>query len=69
MTLHPKYTQNAQWFASSASEGFGDCVEVSFVTVVSLRDTKEPEGPELHFSGSEWTAFVAGVRSGEFDLG
>jgi hypothetical protein len=32
-----------------------------------MKDTKDPEGPQLHFDASEWRAFVAGVRAGEFD--
>ncbi|MGI8335172.1 DUF397 domain-containing protein [Actinomadura scrupuli] len=68
MTMHPKFTLDAEWIRSTASEGYGECVEVAFVTVVSLRDSKDPDGPSLFFSGSEWEAFLAGVRSGEFSL-
>jgi hypothetical protein len=32
-----------------------------------VTDTKDPEGPRLRFDASEWRAFVAGVRAGEFD--
>jgi hypothetical protein len=35
---------------------------------VMVRDSKEEAGPVLHFSYGEWRAFLAGVRSGEFDV-
>ncbi|WP_084505236.1 DUF397 domain-containing protein [Nocardia harenae] len=33
----------------------------------AVRDSKNPAGPVLDFTPSEWTAFVAGVRAGEFN--
>lgn len=45
------------------------CVEVGFITTeVLLRDSKDQNGPVLHFTPDEWNAFVAGVKDGEFDL-
>jgi hypothetical protein len=35
---------------------------------VLARDSKDPDGPVLVFSNSEWTRFLDGVRAGEFDL-
>jgi len=32
-----------------------------------VRDSKDPAGPVLIFPRTEWAAFTAGVRSGEFD--
>lgn len=48
----------------------GECVEVSFTGTgdVLVRDSKNPEGPMLYFTTEEWSAFVAGVHNGEFDL-
>jgi hypothetical protein len=34
---------------------------------VLVRDSKDRCGPALSFSRAEWTAFVSGVRSGDFD--
>ncbi len=46
-----------------------NCVEVGFVTAeVLMRDSKDPDGPVLHFTTDEWNAFVAGVKAGECDL-
>lgn len=52
--------------ASSCS--FGDCVEVDIDAYgVLVRDSKDPNGPELSFTREEWTEFVAAVKAGEFD--
>jgi hypothetical protein len=36
--------------------------------MVAVRDSKNPDGPKLVFTPSEWKAFLGGVRTGEFDL-
>jgi hypothetical protein len=36
---------------------------------VAVRDTKDRAGPVLIFTNDEWSAFIDGVRRGEFDLG
>jgi hypothetical protein len=61
----------AQWRKSSYSgSNGGGCVEVAdnLPGIVAVRDSKDPDGPNLVFSPDEWRAFTAGVRSGEFDL-
>lgn len=47
----------------------GNCVEVrGDEGVVQVRDSKDNgTGPELSFTPSEWDAFIAGVKAGEFD--
>ncbi|EHR49550.1 protein of unknown function (DUF397) [Saccharomonospora marina XMU15] len=51
----------------------GDTLEYAFVThsdnltYVALRQSSEPDGTTLVFTPSEWDAFLAGVRDGEFD--
>jgi transcriptional regulator with XRE-family HTH domain len=61
---------NAKWRKSSVS-GDGGCVEVAYGDgVVGVRDSKDHRaGPVLVFSEHEWSAFLEGARSGEFDLG
>lgn len=57
---------DARWRKSSKS-GDGDCVEVADVPEgVAVRDSKDPTGAVLVFPPSEWAAFVAGVKAGEF---
>ncbi|MGH3739105.1 MAG: DUF397 domain-containing protein [Micromonosporaceae bacterium] len=53
----------------SSSDG-GGCVEVSTSgDEILVRDSKDPGGPRLRFTRTEWAAFVAGVHDGEFNLG
>jgi hypothetical protein len=45
-----------------------NCVEVAFEGGNALvRNSRHPEGAVLEFTYGEWTAFLAGVRAGEFD--
>ncbi|WP_345420324.1 DUF397 domain-containing protein [Actinomycetospora chlora] len=47
----------------------GSCVGVAFgPDCVQVVDTKADDGPTLSFTPAEWSAFVAGVKAGEFDL-
>ncbi|MGA4791422.1 DUF397 domain-containing protein [Nocardia sp. AB354] len=58
----------AKWFKSSFSGASKDCVEVAFLNdAVGVRDSKNPTGPALIFTPSEWSAFTAGVQCGRFD--
>jgi Domain of unknown function (DUF397) len=57
-------------YRTSSFCNLGDCVEVGLIPDggVVVRDTKDPERRTvLTFSGSEWSAFVQGVKAGEFD--
>lgn len=58
------------WRKSSYSGGNGECVEfaVPGAGAVAVRDSKDPEGPHLRFTGDAWAAFVAEVAEGAFDL-
>jgi Domain of unknown function (DUF397) len=58
-------------FKVSSFCSLGDCVEVGQLPdgAVAVRDTKDRErGTPLVFTPEEWTAFVAGVKNGEFDI-
>jgi hypothetical protein len=44
------------------------CVEVTRMrNQIMVRDSKDPEGPALAYSPQEWSAFLSGVKHGEFD--
>jgi hypothetical protein len=65
--LHVDLT-TAQWFKSTKSGGNDSCVEVAMVgDAIAVRDSKNPTGPALIYTSDEWTAFLAGVKDGEFD--
>jgi hypothetical protein len=57
-------------FRISSFCSYGGCVEVgrSDDGAVLVRDTKDRARPTLFFTDEEWTAFVAGVKAGEFDF-
>ena len=57
------------WRSSTACPGGPDCVEVAQRPdgFVAVRDSKDPAGPVLEFTATEWAAFLAGVRAGQFD--
>lgn len=60
----------AQWRKSTRSSAQGNCVEVArnLPGIVAVRDSKNPTGPALIFTPSEWDAFLGGANDGEFDL-
>jgi hypothetical protein len=61
----------APWIKSSYSGPTGgNCVEVAFLadSQVAIRNSRHPDGPALVFTPAEWTAFLGGVRDGEFGL-
>jgi hypothetical protein len=60
----------AVWHKSTFSNGNGgNCVETRTLTDGSraVRHSKDPDGPKLIFTHTEWQAFIAGVKAGEFD--
>lgn len=58
----------AQWFKSTRSGATKDCVEVAFLGSgrVGVRDSKNPGGPALVFSGAAWADFTAAIAGREF---
>jgi hypothetical protein len=60
----------AVWRRSAHSGANGNCVEVAgnLPDVVAVRDSKDQGGPVLAFPPEAWSAFVAAVQDGEFDL-
>ncbi|MBT2900169.1 DUF397 domain-containing protein [Streptomyces sp. McG3] len=64
-------TETPRWFTSSYSENGGQCVQVAtnLATphgIVPVRDSKNVSGPALTIPATAFTAFVAGVRAGDF---
>ncbi|MFD4998099.1 DUF397 domain-containing protein [Streptomyces buecherae] len=60
-----------KWIKSSYSTNGGNCVEWSPSTAaatgtIPVRDSKDPHGPSLAFDANVWTAFVTGVKNGDF---
>ncbi|MBF6226760.1 DUF397 domain-containing protein [Nocardia abscessus] len=57
------------WFKSSYSSAEKDCVEVAFLggSSVGVRDSKNPGGPALVFTPTEWDSFTGCISRGELD--
>ena len=58
----------ALWRKSSySSPTSNDCVEiaVNLPSIVSIRDSKDPDGPKLTFTCQDWTAFLRRVKTGQ----
>ncbi|MGH3701812.1 MAG: DUF397 domain-containing protein [Pseudonocardiaceae bacterium] len=60
---------NVRWTKSSRSGAGNNCVEVAALDSGhrAVRDSKDPGGPALMFTATEWASFTAGMRSGGFD--
>ncbi len=73
----PAYDLSRAFWRKSAHSGQnGSCIEVAVVTepdtgdnVISVRDSKDPDGPKLFFADCEWNSFTATVKNGGFDFG
>jgi hypothetical protein len=61
-----EYESSLSWQRSRHCDA-GSCVEAAPIGgEVAVRDSKDPDGPVLRFTAGEWSAFLAGVRDGDF---
>jgi Domain of unknown function (DUF397) len=57
------------WRKSSYSGNSGNCVEVRGPEeTADVRDSKNPDGPQLSFGPGAWSAFIEAVKLGKFDV-
>jgi len=56
--------------ASYSGNNGGGCVEVALhpAGAVAVRDSKDPDGPKLVLTPSNWRAFTRQIKDGGFDL-
>ena len=67
MSGHPDLT-GAKWRTSSRTSQGSECVEVaSAERMIAVRDSKDPDGPNLAFAARDWAKFMTATKSGTFD--
>jgi hypothetical protein len=54
-----------RWRRPARSGSNGNCVEIAATgTVIAVRDSRDPHGPQLAFTPDRWKAFTATVQTG-----
>lgn len=58
-----------RWRKSTASNPSGNCVELAELDggEIAVRNSRHPAGPTLIYTRAEISAFIRGIRRGEFD--
>jgi hypothetical protein len=69
ITLSAGELADLAWIKAQASNHNGACVEVASTSTdkIAIRDSKDPGGPILVYTATEFRAFLDGARNGEFD--
>jgi Domain of unknown function (DUF397) len=68
MALSGSVLRGVTWRKAQYSVANGACVEVANAGgMLAMRDSKDPDGPVLVYTRSEWRAFLDGAKKGEFD--
>jgi hypothetical protein len=68
---HPVPADSVMWRKSSRSGYSGNCVEIANFGdgQIGIRDSKaNGRGPVIFVAPAGWSAFVAGIKDGQFDL-
>jgi hypothetical protein len=69
LTLTTSERMSLTWHKAQLSTNNGACVEVASVPgKIAVRDSKDPGGPVLVYAPEEWSAFLGGVKKGEFTI-
>ena len=67
-TLSASERESLSWLRARSSTANGHCVEISSASGnIAIRDSKDPDGPILVCTTSEFRVFLDAARNGEFD--
>jgi hypothetical protein len=59
-------SSRATWRTSTHSNNGGNCVQVAnSLPAVLVRDSKNPDGPQLAFAAANWRAFAHRIRAAD----
>jgi hypothetical protein len=68
MSLSNLETIGLQWRKTRRSANNGACVELAPVSgQILIRDSKDPNGPVIKYSGGSWRLFITAAKTGHFD--
>jgi hypothetical protein len=68
ITLSDEERAGLAWLKAESSSHNGQCVEIAASAGnIAIRDSKDPHGPILVYTLTEFEAFLDGARNGEFD--
>lgn len=64
MTADNLDLSRATWRKSTHSNNGGSCIQVATAApgIIAVRDSKNPDGPELAFTTRQWMAFTSTVK-------
>jgi predicted secreted Zn-dependent protease len=69
LTLTNSERMGLTWRKAQLSTNNGACVEVASVPgKIAVRDSKDTGGPILVYAPEEWSAFLDGVKKGEYAI-
>jgi Domain of unknown function (DUF397) len=59
---------STEWIKATVSDDQTEWVELRRTDEgVDIRDSKDPDGPVLHYTPAEFAAWLDGAKKGEFD--
>ncbi len=68
MSTPMAHDRDSGWIKAAASAQGGNCVQMRRqARGIEVRDSKDPDGPVLHFTDAEFAAWVDGAKKAEFD--
>ena len=68
ITLTKAERAGLAWLKAQSSTHNGACVEIAeSAGKIAIRGSKDPDGPILVYTPTEFKAFLSGAQNGEFD--